>query len=478
MPASPRTLVWTTFLVLALLATPAAAPANDTTPPAVAFTSPADNTPGGYTILDGTVALSANASDNVGVASVSFYFGSTLIATDTAAPYSASLDTSKWPDGQTSKLQAIAKDAAGNQAGDSIYVKIVRSTSPTPPSDTTAPTVTLTSPADNPPGGYTYLTGTVTASANASDNVGVASVSFYFGSSLIATDTAAPYSASLDTSKWPDGQTSTLKAVAKDAAGNQAGDSIYVKIGSSTSSTATISPSSLPGATVGVAYSQQLSASGPKPPYSFKLSLGSLPSGLSLSSAGLLSGTPSASGSFAFTVAALDSGGASATSQAYTLAVVAAPTAPPPPSSSWPASYRSGPMGAANILPPHQGVLSGFSPGGPGCGWSCMQSRVLQRETQRVLGRQPRLLPLHQLDARLHARPDPGREGGQLLADLRPARQGLRQAGLPAPLLGVQHPRRDRLVRDRRQAHRRLAADGRHHQGAGCHQRRLRLVSE
>jgi len=49
-------------------------------------------------------------------------------------------------------------------------------------------------------------------------------------------------------------------------------------------------------------------------------------------------------------------------------------------------------MGAANILPPHQGVLSGFSPGGPGCGWSCMQSRVLQRETQ--LGRHLDLLGL------------------------------------------------------------------------------------
>src|SRR6266545_6841395 len=300
----------------------------------------------------------------------------------------------------TSSYQAVSADVgytlrlkvtASNQWGTASAVSAPTAavTVSTTASDTTAPTVALTSPADNPLGGYTTLDGTVTVSADGSDNVGVALVSFYFGSELIATDTAAPYSVNYDTSKWPDGQTSTLKAVAKDAAGNQAGDSIYVKIGSSTSSTATISPSSLPGATVGVAYSQQLSASGPKPPYSFKLSLGSLPSGLSLSSAGLLSGTPSASGSFAFTVAALDSGGASATSQAYTLAVVAAPTKP---SSSWPASYRSGPMGAANILPPHQGVLSGFSPGGPGCGWSCMQSRVLQRETQ--LGRHLDLLGL------------------------------------------------------------------------------------
>src|SRR5262249_28030595 len=115
--------------------------------------------------------------------------------------------------------------------------------------DTTPPSVALTAPAHNPPGGYTSITGTVVVSANASDNVGVASVSFYFGSTLIATDTTAPYTTTYDTSNWPDGQTSTLKAIAKDAAGNQATDQIYVKVVRSTSST-TISPSTLPGATV------------------------------------------------------------------------------------------------------------------------------------------------------------------------------------------------------------------------------------
>jgi hypothetical protein len=90
------------------------------------------------------------------------------------------------------------------------------------------------------------------------------------------------------------------------------------------SAAATISPTTVPGAKVGVAYSQQLSASGPTPPYSFKLSQGSLPSGISLSSAGLLSGTPSVSGSFAFTVALTDGTGSAAASQAYTLSVASA----------------------------------------------------------------------------------------------------------------------------------------------------------
>lgn len=90
----------------------------------------------------------------------------------------------------------------------------------------------------------------------------------------------------------------------------------------------TISPSSLPNATVATAYSQTLSASGGVASYSFALTAGALPAGLSLSSGGVLSGTPTAGGSFNFTVTATDSSGAPGPysgSQAYTL-VVNAPT--------------------------------------------------------------------------------------------------------------------------------------------------------
>src|SRR5579864_969251 len=49
--------------------------------------------------------------------------------------------------------------------------------------------------------------------------------------------------------------------------------------------TITIAPASLPGATVGVAYSQTFTASGGTSPYTFS-GAGTLPPGLSLSSAG------------------------------------------------------------------------------------------------------------------------------------------------------------------------------------------------
>ena len=66
----------------------------------------------------------------------------------------------------------------------------------------------------------------------------------------------------------------------------------------------TLSP--LPGAGQSTAYSQPLSATGGTAPYNFTLLNGTPPSGLSLSSGGLLSGTPTAPGLSEFTVRVTD----------------------------------------------------------------------------------------------------------------------------------------------------------------------------
>jgi hypothetical protein len=81
-----------------------------------------------------------------------------------------------------------------------------------------------------------------------------------------------------------------------------------------------LSPTTLPAGTAGASYTQTLTASGGAGPYSFTNTVGSLPAGLSLSGGGVLSGTPSASGTNTFTVTATDTNGCSG-SQAYTLNV-------------------------------------------------------------------------------------------------------------------------------------------------------------
>ena len=86
----------------------------------------------------------------------------------------------------------------------------------------------------------------------------------------------------------------------------------------------TIAPAALADGTFSLSYSQQLSTSSSDSvshaPYTFTLTSGGLPPGLTLSASGLLSGTPTVVGSFSFTVQAAGSGGASGT-QAYTLIV-------------------------------------------------------------------------------------------------------------------------------------------------------------
>ena len=85
-----------------------------------------------------------------------------------------------------------------------------------------------------------------------------------------------------------------------------------------------IAPATLPNTTAGLAYSQTPSASGGAAPYTFAVTAGALPTGLSLGSGGALSGTTTAAGTFNFTVTATDVNGQTA-SNAYTV-VVAVPT--------------------------------------------------------------------------------------------------------------------------------------------------------
>ena len=62
-----------------------------------------------------------------------------------------------------------------------------------------------------------------------------------------------------------------------------------------------VNPASLPNATIGTAYSQTFTATGGTGTISFSVSVGTLPAGLTLTSAGVLSGTASSNASATFT---------------------------------------------------------------------------------------------------------------------------------------------------------------------------------
>ena len=87
-----------------------------------------------------------------------------------------------------------------------------------------------------------------------------------------------------------------------------------------------VGPASLPAAKQGVAYSQRLQADGETAPYDFAVTAGTLPDGLVLSPAGLLSGTPTASGTFPVTVTATGAGGSSGSADLVVTVESSAPT--------------------------------------------------------------------------------------------------------------------------------------------------------
>jgi len=89
----------------------------------------------------------------------------------------------------------------------------------------------------------------------------------------------------------------------------------------------TLSPNTLPPGVTGFPYNQTITASGGTPPYTFSITSGSLPNGLSLSTTGAITGTPITPGLFSFTVRAADNNGCPG-SLAYTI-LIAAPSAPP-----------------------------------------------------------------------------------------------------------------------------------------------------
>ncbi|WP_248764995.1 putative Ig domain-containing protein [Pseudomonas protegens] len=84
-----------------------------------------------------------------------------------------------------------------------------------------------------------------------------------------------------------------------------------------------LTPASLGAGTAGSPYGATLSATGGTAPYSYSITSGSLPTGLSLNTAsGLISGTPTTSGSSNLVITATDANGATG-SQAYSITIAA-----------------------------------------------------------------------------------------------------------------------------------------------------------
>jgi hypothetical protein len=194
---------------------------SDTTAPSVSIAAPLN---GGT--VSGSVAVSVNASDNVGVAKVELAVNGALLAADTASPYSFSWDSTKAVNGSTS-LVATAYDAAGNKATSSVLSVTVSNGSGSGGSggDTIAPAVTISNPASG-----ATVTGNVGIQVAGSDNAGVSGLTMTLrinGTTVATSTNSSKLKYGWQSRNAPKGA-NLIEAIARDAAGNSSIQSITV----------------------------------------------------------------------------------------------------------------------------------------------------------------------------------------------------------------------------------------------------------
>jgi hypothetical protein len=219
----------------------------DSTLPTTAITSPTTGT------VSGTIAVTASASDNVGVTKVELYVDGSLNSIDTASPYSFSLNTTSLTNAPHT-LYTKAYDAAGNVRQSSTVTVTVNNVAV----DSTLPTSVITSPISG------TVSGTTTVAATASDNVGVTKVELYVDGALYGTDTTSPYSFSWDTTSQTNGSRS-LYAKSYDAAGNAGQSStITVTVSNTASPSAYVPRNECLNVPAGTVFCEDFEGSNPK----------------------------------------------------------------------------------------------------------------------------------------------------------------------------------------------------------------------
>jgi len=216
-------------------------PPPDTTSPIVIITSPTASPT--FLSTNGTLPLSGIADDNVGVTQV--------VWTNSSGGGGLASGRNDWSINAVvlrlgeNVLTVSASDAAGNVGTDTLVVTYQ------PPPDTTAPSITITSPTSSP-SLLVSNNNTVSLAGTANDNVGVTQVTWH--SSRGSSGTAA------GTNNWSvaliqlEIGENVLTVTARDAAGNTNTDSLTITYTNLTDTTAPVvtitSPTSEPTLTV------------------------------------------------------------------------------------------------------------------------------------------------------------------------------------------------------------------------------------
>lgn len=166
---------------------------GDTVPPTCAITAPVE----GAVVSGPTVAVTATAADDVGVTALDFLVDSILVATDTAAPYGFTLNSTTLVDGPHT-IACRARDAAGNVTLSTTVVFQVKNT---PPPSPDPPVVAIVEPEDED-----TVSGSFAVQVTATHANGIASVTLVInGADQPGPLTSAPFNFTVDSTAFANG---------------------------------------------------------------------------------------------------------------------------------------------------------------------------------------------------------------------------------------------------------------------------------
>jgi len=288
-------------------ATSAAVAINVNAPPTVSITAPAANASFN---APASIAVTAAAADSDGtITKVDFYAGATLIGTATASPY-----TIQWTNVAAGSyaLTAVATDNSNATTTSSAVAITVNA----------APTVSITAPVAN---AIFTAPANITVTATAADTDGaIQKVDFYQGATLVGTATSSPYSANVSGLAAGSYSFTAVATDSNNATTTSAAISVRVNAVPTVSLT---SPAS--GTVFGAPASINLEASASDTDGTIakvEFFQGATLVGTVTSAPYTATVSGLAAGSYSFTAVATDNDGATATSEAASVTVNAAPS--------------------------------------------------------------------------------------------------------------------------------------------------------
>ena len=196
---------------------------TDTTPPARSNGQPSGALPAGTTQTTLSLTTNENATCKYGTTAGIAYASMPSTFTTTGGTNHTTSVTGL-ANGGSYTYYVKCRDAATNANPDDFTIAF--SVANPPPPDTIPPTVSMTAPANN-----ATVFGSVTVSANASDNVGVVGVQFLLGGvPLGAEDTTAPYSITWNSTSVANGGPYLLSARARDTTNQTTATAVSVTV--------------------------------------------------------------------------------------------------------------------------------------------------------------------------------------------------------------------------------------------------------